>query len=172
MSNPRNAVLCLHCGERASRPPKTTFLGFRKFRCGQCSKVSLYPLSGGYFAVYWTAIILAVIFSAVMLFQGDIPIPGILFFAAIYGLWRDRQLCRSISSKPPAEHTCQTSCQIGLGLRSKRPTLPPRIQTPRLNQTHPLPNQGQNDDGRTDGSAAVIPSPSLICVNLCASVAQ
>lgn len=101
--NPRNARLCLNCGEPASRPAKTTFLGFRKLQCRQCSKESIYPLSSGYFTVYCAALVLAVILAAVMISQGDIPIPGLLFFAAIYGLWRDRQLCQAISRNPPTE---------------------------------------------------------------------
>ena len=116
--------MCLYCGERPSRPAKTTFLGFRKLRCGRCSKDSIYPLSSGYFTVYCAAIVFAVIFAGVMIAQGDIPIPGLLFFAAVYGLWRDRQLCQSVSRHSPTE---QVPDNLGELLGSPAVNLPAQI---------------------------------------------
>lgn len=113
----RNAVFCLHCGERSFRPAKTTFLGFRKLKCGQCGRESIYPLSKGYFNLYRASLALSVILCIIMLSQRSIPIPGLLFFAAIYGLWRDRQLCQSVAVNPPSERMSDplTSFLEGVG---------------------------------------------------------
>jgi hypothetical protein len=101
--NPRNATLCLHCFERSFRPAKRTFFGFQRLNCGNCGRVSLYPLTQSYVYIYWIALCLIIAFCIANLIRGVIPIPGVLFFAAVYGLWRDRQLCKAVLAKPPSE---------------------------------------------------------------------
>jgi hypothetical protein len=101
--NPRTASICQHCHERTSREPKRTFLGFQKISCGQCGRESFYPLTQGYYFSYWAAIILICVLSAVELLNGALPIPGVFFFAVVYGLYQDRKLFRQILAKPPSE---------------------------------------------------------------------
>lgn len=99
--NPRFATACLECGQARIGTPKKTFLGFQKLECSACRHQSLYPLSKGYVVIYWVAIVLITAMSIRFLMNGAIPIPGVLFFAGIYGLWRDRQIYQNIVENPP-----------------------------------------------------------------------
>jgi hypothetical protein len=99
--DPRVASSCLHCGQFCRRKPKRTFLGFRKTSCQDCGRESLYPLSTNYVRVYWIALAVITIVCIRIALNGDIPIPGVLFFAGIYSLWQDRKLCNLLINNPP-----------------------------------------------------------------------
>ncbi len=102
--NPRVASACLNCGESHHGKVKRTFLGFQRIACDACGYKSLYPLTKAYVVIYWVAIVLITGACIQLLLNGTIPFPGLLFFAGMYSLWRDRQMCQNIVNNPPSLH--------------------------------------------------------------------
>lgn len=94
---PRLALACRSCGAPRQGNPKKTFLGFQQVHCEDCGHVSLYPLNRLYRRIYWGAVVLFAAICVTYLLDGQIPIPGVLFFAAVYGLWRDRQIFSEVT---------------------------------------------------------------------------
>jgi hypothetical protein len=89
-------IICSHCKEAIEGKPKRTFLGFQRYTCESCKKPTVYPLTSGYRAIYWVAIVVFALGSLMALQQGNVLIPSILLIAAIVALIKDKSIQKKI----------------------------------------------------------------------------
>ncbi|HEY3378172.1 MAG TPA: hypothetical protein VGL77_11830 [Armatimonadota bacterium] len=95
-------ILCLHCHTLIETPYRQTLLGFRKYTCPACGKVSLYPLPDLYRGIYWTVVVFVGVLVIFFLLQGRIGVPGLLSIVGVISLIRDRSLRRQVDSAQQA----------------------------------------------------------------------
>ena len=84
-----NDIVCLQCFKQFDAERQSTFLGFKKYECPFCEKQVVYDLRTGYRIFYYVAIVVLVMSCINIVKQGDIPIPGLLGIAAVWGLLAD-----------------------------------------------------------------------------------
>jgi hypothetical protein len=95
-SEPEVDAACTRCSTRFRGRPKLTFLGFQKLSCPNCSQTVLLPLRPGYRITYWVIMGLMVLGAINALYQGGIPVPGLLGIAALVGIVKDIRLRRRL----------------------------------------------------------------------------
>lgn len=91
-------AFCDVCGTSFHAVPSRTFIGFQKMTCPQCHTVLQYPLTGGYRMFYQFCAVgmgLSVAVSAIVF--RHLSMPGLVGFAMIFGLIKDRQLRKEIA---------------------------------------------------------------------------
>ena len=96
-------VVCTSCRESFRGPSAKTFLGFRKYVCTACEAKVIYPLGNVTRTIYWVVAVLFLAFAAVALFNGNVVFPGVLLFAAAYGLFRDHAIRKQVQALPQAK---------------------------------------------------------------------
>src|SRR5262245_52229465 len=89
-------VVCLKCLKSFRAKYKSTFLGFKKYICPHCEAKVLYDLRSSYRALYWILSVVLLLSAIAIIARGDIPLPGLLGVAAVWGLIGDRRRRKEI----------------------------------------------------------------------------
>ena len=92
-------AVCSHCQNKFTEVPKKSFLGFQKLTCPECNTTLTFPLTDGYRIIYWILLIFMVLSVIGSLSQGNFIFPGLVSFAMIFALIRDRKLKKSLILK-------------------------------------------------------------------------
>ena len=90
------AVVCSHCQNKFTETPKRSFLGFQKLTCLKCNTKLTFPLTDGYRIIYWILLVFMILSVIGSLSQGNFALPGLVSFAMIFALIRDKQLKKKL----------------------------------------------------------------------------
>ena len=99
MSPSSITTVCSHCQNKFTEIPKRSFLGFQKMACSECHTKLTFPLTDGYRIIYWILLIFMVISIIGSLSQGNFAFPGLVSFAIIFSLIKDRKLQKNLVLK-------------------------------------------------------------------------
>ena len=89
-------VVCSKCQNKFTDVPKRSFLGFQKINCPECKEKLTFPLTDGYRVIYWVILFSMALQILVSLNEGNFIFPGLLSFAIVFALIRDRTLKKGL----------------------------------------------------------------------------